>query len=187
MLSFFFIFYSIFAQFLPNIFSDSLSFVCFYSIFLSFSQFSQLIFPQFLLNFCFILGAFEEDYKPKIISFWLTGEGAKFMENLTENQIKSDLVNLLRKFLPGKTIPDPIGVKFSTWNQDENFLGSYSYQTVESQKAKLGPKTLEEPLAEGRLLFAGEATHSKYFSTVHGAIESGWREADRVIVWLTEK
>jgi monoamine oxidase len=30
------------------------------------------------------------------------------------------------------------------------------------------------------LLFAGEATHSSYYSTVHGAIESGWREAKRL-------
>jgi hypothetical protein len=30
------------------------------------------------------------------------------------------------------------------------------------------------------LLFAGEATHSSYFSTVHGAIETGWREAKRI-------
>lgn len=29
--------------------------------------------------------------------------------------------------------------------------------------------------------FAGEATHPDYFSTVHGAIESGWREADRIL------
>lgn len=31
------------------------------------------------------------------------------------------------------------------------------------------------------LHFAGEATHSHYYSTVHGAIESGWREAKRII------
>lgn len=31
------------------------------------------------------------------------------------------------------------------------------------------------------ILFAGEATNPHHFSTVHGAIESGWREADRLI------
>lgn len=30
-------------------------------------------------------------------------------------------------------------------------------------------------------MFAGEATHDHYYSTVHGAIESGWREADRIL------
>lgn len=31
------------------------------------------------------------------------------------------------------------------------------------------------------ILFAGEATHDHYYSTVHGAVESGFREADRLL------
>lgn len=36
---------------------------------------------------------------------------------------------------------------------------------------------------EGRpiLQFAGEASHPYFYSTVHGAIETGFREADRII------
>ena len=30
-------------------------------------------------------------------------------------------------------------------------------------------------------MFGGEATHDHYYSTVHGAIETGWREADRIL------
>lgn len=44
---------------------------------------------------------------------------------------------------------------------------------------------MAQPLVnkEGKeiVLFAGEATHPYYYSTVHGAIESGFREADRII------
>jgi len=39
---------------------------------------------------------------------------------------------------------------------------------------------LEQPVAD-RLFFAGEATHGHFYSTVHGAVESGWREADRIL------
>lgn len=29
--------------------------------------------------------------------------------------------------------------------------------------------------------FAGEATNEQHIASVHGAVESGWREADRLI------
>lgn len=36
-----------------------------------------------------------------------------------------------------------------------------------------------------RLFFAGEATHDHFYSTVHGAIETGWREGNRIAELLT--
>lgn len=43
------------------------------------------------------------------------------------------------------------------------------------------PTLLAEPAMNGRLLFAGEATHHDYFQSVHGAIESGRREAKKIL------
>jgi polyamine oxidase len=40
-------------------------------------------------------------------------------------------------------------------------------------------QALAEPL--GRLAFAGEATNAEFFGTVHGAYQSGLREADRIL------
>lgn len=49
---------------------------------------------------------------------------------------------------------------------------------------------LAEPLLHNDkrpiIQFAGEATSQNHFSTVHGAIESGWREADRLINFYQE-
>ena len=68
----------------------------------------------------------------------------------------------------------------SRWNSDPFVRGSYSYQTIESVRLNAVVK-MAEPAMDGRLLFGGEATHSRYFGTVHGAIEAGEREARRII------
>ena len=117
--------------------------------------------------------------------FPIIGEGAKYMETLSTEQVKTDLMRRLREFIP--TLPDPMKIVITRWGSNQNILGAYSYPTVDSVKAGVGPKNLAEPIGDERVLFAGEATNAKYFSTVHGAIESGWREADRIIVSLTKK
>ena len=43
------------------------------------------------------------------------------------------------------------------------------------------PEDLGEPVHDGKVLFAGEATHNHYFGTSHGAMLSGTREAKRII------
>jgi len=69
---------------------------------------------------------------------------------------------------------------------------------VDSAKAGLNPADLAQPewefekenvttTAAHSLLFAGEATHSEFFSTVHGAILSGRREADRIASFYATK
>ena len=107
------------------------------------------------------------------------------MEKLSTEKVKTDLMQRLRKFVPD--LPDPIKIIITKWSSNENTLGSYSYQTVKSTKAGVGPRNLAKPIGGGHVLFAGEATNENHFSTVHGAIESGWREADRIICSLTKK
>jgi len=43
---------------------------------------------------------------------------------------------------------------------------------------------LAEPIGQ-RLLFAGEATHRRWPTTVHGAWLSGLREAERLSRWVS--
>ena len=72
------------------------------------------------------------------------------------------------------------------WKSNQYTSGSYSFAAINQKGDEFN--TLAEPLPSDdeskqppRLLFAGEATHHHFFSTVHGAIESGYREAERII------
>lgn len=73
----------------------------------------------------------------------------------------------------------------SKWYQNPHFCGSYSYRSIETEKRNTSPEELSRPLVgddnQERIFFAGEATHSYFYSTVHGAIETGYREADRIL------
>jgi monoamine oxidase len=69
----------------------------------------------------------------------------------------------------------------SAWSQDEWARGAYSF----ALPGHAGDRaTLAAPLA-GRLFFAGEACHPKYFSTAHGAFESGITAADQALQALS--
>lgn len=73
----------------------------------------------------------------------------------------------------------------SKWYSNENFRGSYTYYSMKSDALEASTSCLAEPVYNSArkliIQFAGEATHEHYYSTVHGAIESGWREAKRLI------
>lgn len=75
-------------------------------------------------------------------------------------------------------VPDPSGILVTRWSADEFARGSYSYLAVGSTPADR--LALAAPVGD-RLFFAGEATHSLYPATVHGALLSGERAAAEVI------
>jgi len=53
-----------------------------------------------------------------------------------------------------------------------------------SDKNNVWPSDLLEPEQDDndkyRLLFSGEATQEDYYSTVHAAIDTGYKQADRI-------
>ena len=56
------------------------------------------------------------------------------------------------------------------WGEDPLVRGAYAYAPPGSAQARAG---LAEPLADGHLLFAGEACHEGLAGTVGGAYLSG--------------
>ncbi|QRM29087.1 NAD(P)/FAD-dependent oxidoreductase [Microvirga sp. VF16] len=65
----------------------------------------------------------------------------------------------------------------SNWSRMDHIGGGYSYALPGQAAVR---DTLARPF-DGRLFFAGEATHRHDFSTAHGAYQSGVRAADEVM------
>lgn len=131
-----------------------------------------------------VFGFYMVDYQPNVLCGWMSGSNARRMEMLSDKETLDGIMYLLRKFLIWN-IPNPVGFKRSTWYKNQNFRGSYTYRSMAAERLGVGPSDLAQPVRNSTsntpvLLFAGEATHDHFYSTVHGATESGWREANRL-------
>jgi len=83
----------------------------------------------------------------------------------------------LRDAAGNKVVPDPARQIVSAWNGDEWTKGAYSCARPGAAKQR---PILAQPI-DKRIFFAGEATTSSAFASVHGACISG-REAARATV-----
>lgn len=118
-----------------------------------------------------------------VLCGWIAGHESEHMETLSEQDVTQTITQLIRRFT-GNPILTPKRVLRSQWFHDPWTCGSYSFPGIGCSSQDLN--NLEEPVpATGaqplQVLFAGEATHHCFFSTVHGALLSGGREADRLI------
>ncbi|XP_049696159.2 possible lysine-specific histone demethylase 1 isoform X4 [Helicoverpa armigera] len=122
----------------------------------------------------------------KSITLWSNGEVTKLVETLPEDVVKRKVMELVRRFMgKGKTIPEPIAMLRSSWFSNPYTRGSYTYDNILTPQYPNARATLAEPLLDSsgapRVLFAGEATDNTHFSTVHGATDTGFREANRLL------
>ena len=101
----------------------------------------------------------------------------RFLETLTDEEVIADGMRVLRNIY-GESVPEPHAYFITRWQADPYAGGSYSFVPPGAGKAEY--EAMAEPVAE-RLFFAGEATHPQYPSTVHGAVLSGYREAERIM------
>ncbi|KAG5672866.1 hypothetical protein PVAND_002955 [Polypedilum vanderplanki] len=120
-------------------------------------------------------------YYPNILIAFMGGNKVEIVEKLSTEKIKEGIEFVMKNFLPDEIKSTQIvNVKQTTWKTNENFLGTYSYHAIEN----VCMKSLQEPLFDKqkkiKVAFAGEAFHEDYFSTVHGAVETGYRAADEI-------
>lgn len=135
---------------------------------------------------CDVFSFFTVAYQPNLLCAWIVGKNARHMETLSDVDVFDGLYLLLKRTLGRHyDVVKPTRILRSKWYTNEHFRGSYTFQSMVSQQMNVKPKDLAEPVMmdgiKPVILFAGEATHSYYYSTVHGAVETGFREADRLI------
>jgi monoamine oxidase len=135
-----------------------------------------------------ILGFYTVRNQPNLLEGWITGAPARTSESLTDAVVLQKCTTLLQGAITAGTdftFTSPVGLIRSQWASNPYFLGSYSYPSVQSNALGISQADLASPVKDSkgvtRLLFAGEATNSIHYQTVHGAVESGWREADRIV------
>lgn len=125
---------------------------------------------------------------------WIGGKGAVEMENFDDRVICSELMKIIRKFLNRQDIPDPTHFYCSRWHSDELVGGAYSFTSCQTDHIDDWEKILSQPITfessnddRNVLLFAGEAIHPQYFSTVHGAFMSGIEQAKKILNFYEQK
>jgi len=129
--------------------------------------------------------------QPNVLIGWIGGQGARDMESASDQEVGRICLQIIEHFLPkGHRKPTKlVRCLCSRWHSNQFVRGSYSFLSTSS--FGLDVDRLHEPIfgscssqsdANGipRILFAGEATSGELYSTTHGAIMSGWREAERL-------
>lgn len=133
-----------------------------------------------------IAGIWRVSHQPKILAAWLVGHFAEKMETLSDEEVKRGIMYVFETFLKGHIdYREPDRLITSKWFTNKYSRGSYSSRSPETDRMRASAKILSVPLKNSKgiptVLFAGEATHQNHYSVVHGAVATGYREAERLM------
>ncbi|CAL1280878.1 unnamed protein product [Larinioides sclopetarius] len=120
-----------------------------------------------------------------ILLAWISGHEAEYLETLSEEQVSNTCTDILRKFLNDPYIPKPCKVVCTSWKSHPFSRGSYTYIGVKGSQRDIDllatPIYADPYHSKPALMFAGEATHSSFYSTTHGAFLSGKKCAELLL------
>ncbi|RWS25888.1 lysine-specific histone demethylase 1A-like protein, partial [Leptotrombidium deliense] len=134
-------------------------------------------------------------YRSPVLMALVAGEAATIMENVTDDVVVGRCLTVLRSIFGNSAVPQPKETVVTRWRGDPWSKGSYSYVATGSSGSDLdimatpvsymnpsstSTQTTQTSHALPRLFFAGEHTIRNYPATVHGALLSGYREAERI-------
>ncbi|CAG2100453.1 unnamed protein product [Medioppia subpectinata] len=120
-----------------------------------------------------------------LLLMWASGDEAIHLETMDEQQLNEELTQLLQQFFNNKKFPKADNVIITRWATDPYSYGSYSYIPTGSSVRDI--ELLSQPIYADPssdkpiMVFAGEATHPSFYSTVHGAFLSGKKAANYLL------
>ncbi|MFT5710368.1 MAG: monoamine oxidase [Halioglobus sp.] len=114
--------------------------------------------------------------EPILLGF-CAADAARHVEALTDEETVADAMAVL-KTIYGADIPEPSAYYMTRWGSDPWSRGSYSFLRVGAKSSQR--KHLAQAVAD-KLMFAGEATDTRYPATTQGAYRSGRRAAQKVL------
>ncbi|KAG7210291.1 hypothetical protein KM043_011835 [Ampulex compressa] len=115
---------------------------------------------------------------------WISGQAAEYMEKLSSTDVAEVCTTILRRFLNDPFVPVPKNCLCTSWHSQPYTRGSYTAMAVGASQIDI--KSIAEPIIHGEpsrivIAFAGEHTHSSFYSTVHGAYLSGRSAAQQLL------
>jgi monoamine oxidase len=105
------------------------------------------------------------------------GRYAKTLEDAGDGALSAAAIDEIVSFLGNDFRRKLTPLKESRWALDPFARGSYSH----ALPGHAGKRAVLAAPVDGRLFFAGEATSANFFSTAHGALDSGVRAAREVM------
>ncbi|PPJ60662.1 hypothetical protein CBER1_03634 [Cercospora berteroae] len=116
------------------------------------------------------------------LSCFVSCSNAVQIEAMSDDQASGVVHRVFTQWL-GREPPRPSAVHVTRWASDKYSRGSYSHMIKDLSEFR-HRVAFQDPLSSphgGIVRFAGEHTDVDHFATVHGALISGWREADAIL------
>lgn len=122
----------------------------------------------------YVVESYSRASNDLVIFGFVMGDQAKALSDMGDSAALQAMLAELDQMFDGVASASYISHSFEDWYKHPFIRGAYSYPLVGSTAATR--KNIAEPVAN-KLFFAGEASnYNGHHQTVHGAIETGYRE-----------